>query len=70
MSTVLIAETGRSTGSANARRTRSAEAIPAVVYGHGMTPLSIQVARRDLPGRQPLLQHQHPSATLTKGHRK
>lgn len=48
MSTVLIAETGRSTGSANARRTRSADNIPAVVYGHGMTPLSIQVARRDL----------------------
>jgi large subunit ribosomal protein L25 len=48
MSTVLIAETGRSTGSANARRTRSTDAIPAVVYGHGMTPLSIQVARRDL----------------------
>lgn len=48
MSTVLIAETGRSTGSAHARRTRSADNIPAVVYGHGMTPLSIQVARRDL----------------------
>jgi large subunit ribosomal protein L25 len=48
MSTVLIAETGRSTGSANARRMRSADTIPAVVYGHGMTPLSIQVARRDL----------------------
>jgi large subunit ribosomal protein L25 len=48
MSTVLIAETGRSTGSANARRTRNADNIPAVVYGHGMTPLSIQVARRDL----------------------
>lgn len=48
MSTVLIAETGRSTGSANARRMRREDAIPAVVYGHGMTPLSIRVARRDL----------------------
>lgn len=48
MSTVLIAETGRSTGSANARRMRREDAIPAVVYGHGMTPLSIQIARRDL----------------------
>lgn len=48
MSTVLIAETGRSTGSANARRMRREDSIPAVVYGHGMTPLSIHVARRDL----------------------
>ena len=48
MSTVLIAETGRSTGSANARRMRREDSIPAVVYGHGMTPLSIKVARRDL----------------------
>ncbi|HWL42299.1 MAG TPA: 50S ribosomal protein L25 [Ilumatobacter sp.] len=48
MSTVLIAETGRSTGSANARRMRREDAIPAVVYGHGMSPLSVQVARRDL----------------------
>lgn len=48
MSTVLIAETGRSTGSANARRMRREDAIPAVVYGHGMTPLSVHVARRDL----------------------
>ena len=48
MSTVLNAETGRSTGSANARRMRREDSIPAVVYGHGMTPLSITVARRDL----------------------
>jgi large subunit ribosomal protein L25 len=48
MSTVLIAETGRTTGSAAARRMRAGDVIPAVVYGHGMTPLSIQVARRDL----------------------
>src|SRR5690606_19775915 len=44
----LIAETGRATGSANSRRLRRDESIPAVVYGHGMTPLSIKIARRDL----------------------
>ena len=48
MSTVLVAETGRATGSANARRMRREDHIPAVVYGHGMTPLSISVVRRDL----------------------
>lgn len=48
MSTVLIAETGRPTGSANARRMRREDVIPAVVYGLGMEPLPIQVARRDL----------------------
>ena len=46
--TVLIADTGRSTGSANARRLRREDTIPAVVYGLGMDPLSISVARRDL----------------------
>jgi large subunit ribosomal protein L25 len=48
MSTVLIAETGRSTGSANARRMRREEHIPGVVYGQGMSPVSVSVARRDL----------------------
>ena len=46
--TVLVAETGRATGSANARRLRREDAIPAVVYGQGMDPISIAVARRDL----------------------
>lgn len=46
--TVLVAETGRATGSANARRLRREESIPAVVYGQGMDPISITVARRDL----------------------
>jgi large subunit ribosomal protein L25 len=46
--TVLIADTGRSTGSAEARRLRREDSIPAVVYGLGMEPLSISVARRDL----------------------
>jgi len=48
MSTVLVADTGRVTGSANARRMRREDHIPAVVYGHGMTPLSITIGRRDL----------------------
>lgn len=46
--TVLIAETGRPTGSANARRMRHIDTIPAVVYGQGMDPITISVARRDL----------------------
>jgi large subunit ribosomal protein L25 len=46
--TVLVAETGRATGSANARRLRREDSIPAVVYGRGMDPISIAVARRDL----------------------
>lgn len=46
--TVLVAESGRPTGSAAARRLLREDSIPAVVYGHGMEPLSISVARRDL----------------------
>jgi large subunit ribosomal protein L25 len=46
--TVLIAEAGRSTGSAASRRLRTADRIPGVVYGHGMDPLSVSVNRRDL----------------------
>ena len=46
--TVLVAETGRATGSASARRMRRDDRIPGVVYGHGMEPISVSVARRDL----------------------
>ncbi|CAN5383462.1 hypothetical protein BH23ACT3_BH23ACT3_11400 [soil metagenome] len=46
--TVLVAESGRPTGSSAARRMRADDVIPAVVYGLGMEPLSISVARRDL----------------------
>jgi large subunit ribosomal protein L25 len=46
--TVLVANTGRATGSANSRRLRADDSIPAVVYGLGMAPLSIAIARRDL----------------------
>lgn len=46
--TILIANSGRSTGSAHSRRLRAEDSIPAVVYGLGMEPTSITVARRDL----------------------
>ena len=45
---VLIAEAGRTTGSAESLRIRREDRIPAVVYGQGMEPLSISVNRRDL----------------------
>jgi large subunit ribosomal protein L25 len=48
MPTVLIAKTGRQTGSAASRRLRHEDQIPGVVYGHGMDPLSVSVDRRDL----------------------
>ncbi len=47
-STVLVANTGRPTGSAAARRLRAADQIPAVLYGHGMEPVAVTVGRRDL----------------------
>lgn len=46
--TVLVATTGRPTGSASSRRLRAQEIIPAVIYGQGMEPLTISVARREL----------------------
>src|SRR6056297_3142861 len=46
--TILTAEAGRRTGSSDSRRLRAAGKIPAVVYGHGMDPLSVSVDRREL----------------------
>ena len=46
--TVLTAETGRRAGSSDARRLRTDDKIPAVVYGHGMDPISVSVDRREL----------------------
>ncbi len=46
--TVLIAEAGRPTGSADARRLRATDRIPGVVYGLGMAPITLSVDRRDL----------------------
>lgn len=46
--TVLNATTGRTTGSAASRRLRGDDQIPAVLYGHGMDPVSVAIGRRDL----------------------
>jgi large subunit ribosomal protein L25 len=46
--TLLTATSGRAVGSANARRQLATDSIPAVVYGRGMEPISVSVARRDL----------------------
>lgn len=48
MSTTLVATPGRVSGSAEARRIRRDEKIPAVIYGQGMEPVSVIVDRRDL----------------------
>ncbi len=44
----LAAEVGRPTGSRRVRRLRREGKIPGVVYGHGMDPLPVAVAARDL----------------------
>lgn len=46
--TTLVASTGRETGSPASRRLRATDQIPGVLYGQGMTPVSVAVARRDL----------------------
>jgi large subunit ribosomal protein L25 len=46
--TVLQAEVGRRAGSSDARRLRADGKITAVVYGHGMDPISVSVDRREL----------------------
>ena len=44
----LIAEPGRSRGSRPAGRIRGEGRIPAVVYGHGITPLAVSINRKEL----------------------
>ena len=44
----LVAEAGRATGSAAARRLRAAGKVPAILYGHGTEPLPLAVDRRAL----------------------
>jgi large subunit ribosomal protein L25 len=44
----LRAYTGRVHGSREARRIRREGAVPGVVYGHGLVPLSVAVGRREL----------------------
>jgi large subunit ribosomal protein L25 len=45
---VLVAETGRPTGSAASRRLRATGKVPAVLYGRGADPATIAVDWRDL----------------------
>jgi large subunit ribosomal protein L25 len=45
---VLVAETGRATGSAASRRLRSTGKVPAVLYGRGAEPAPLTVDWRDL----------------------
>jgi large subunit ribosomal protein L25 len=44
----LIAEPGRTTGSRPSGRLRTEGRIPGVVYGHGISPLSITIDRKQL----------------------
>jgi large subunit ribosomal protein L25 len=46
----LRAETGRSPGSRSSRRLRRTGRVPAVVYGRGLSPLSVAVESRELYG--------------------
>ena len=46
--TTLVASTGRATGSPASRRLRATDQIPGVIYGQGMAPITLSVARRDL----------------------
>lgn len=48
MTTTLKTKTGRKGGSADSRRLRREDHIPAVIYGHGMQPVSFTVERREL----------------------
>ena len=46
--TKLVAQLRSTSGSPAARRLRAEGHIPGVLYGHGMTPLSVTVERREL----------------------
>jgi large subunit ribosomal protein L25 len=48
MPTKLVAQSRTASGSASSRRLRAEGHIPGVLYGHGMTPLSVSVERREL----------------------
>lgn len=45
---LLVADVGRETGSAPARRLRAEGKVPAVLYGHGVEPQSLAVDRKAL----------------------
>jgi large subunit ribosomal protein L25 len=44
----LVAEVGRAVGTGPARRLRHEGRVPAIVYGHGITPLAVTVVGREL----------------------
>jgi large subunit ribosomal protein L25 len=44
----LVADAGRPTGSAAARRLRAVGKVPAVLYGHGIDPQALAVGHREL----------------------
>ena len=44
----LVAESGRTIGSRSSGRVRNEGRIPAVVYGHGIDPLSVSINRKEL----------------------
>ena len=78
--TTLVASTGRETGSPASRRLRATDQIPGVLYGQGMTPVSVAVARRDLrvaltgpagfnPGAQPGVGRKIHPAVIKDGQR-
>jgi large subunit ribosomal protein L25 len=46
--TPLAATSGRATGSPASRRLRAEGHIPGVLYGHGMSPISVTIERREL----------------------
>lgn len=46
----LVAHAGRTAGSRSSRRLRTEGKLPAVIYGHGITPLPVSVDARDLRG--------------------
>jgi large subunit ribosomal protein L25 len=48
MPTALTTTLGRDSGSAASRRLVANDQIPGIVYGHGMEPVKVAVARRDL----------------------
>ena len=61
----LVAELGRPKGSAASRRLRRDGRVPAVLYGHGMEPLSLSVGAREL--RAALVQGPNQVLTLAVG---
>jgi large subunit ribosomal protein L25 len=44
----LVADTGRVKGSSEARRLRASGKVPAVLYGHGIEPITLTVDSREL----------------------